>query len=183
MERHFAKKNEFRVDKSNHRGTACCVKIQVPDESSGELHHLFVGVSHQKFVKRPGSTSKVRYTDKGYLSSLYAFEPTPPYRVVARSGSFCFGYPGSEEGKENYHTNLTHARSLTMGEKENCPFITFVSGITEKAGDSSKIILGYGINDCISRFVEVDKSELVRLLFHPTGNFTYVNSKYLVSQT
>jgi hypothetical protein len=85
-DRHFAKKNEFRVDKSNHRGTACCVKIQVPDESSGELHHLFVGVSHQKFVRRPGSTSKVRYTDKGYLSSLYAFEPTPPYRVVAWRG-------------------------------------------------------------------------------------------------
>jgi hypothetical protein len=56
-----------------------------------------------------------------------------------------------------------------MGEPDNCPFSKFVSGITEKAGDPSKVIIGYGINDCISSFVEVDNSELVLLLFHPTG--------------
>jgi hypothetical protein len=36
-----------------------------------------------------------------------------------------------------------------------------VSGITEKVGDPSKVIIGYGINDCISRFVKVDKSDVV----------------------
>jgi hypothetical protein len=121
------------------------------------------------------------YTDKSYLSALYAFEPAPPYRIVARSGSFCFGYPDEEEAKENYYAKLTHARNLIMGEPENCPFITFVSGITEKVGNPSKVIIGYGINDCISRFVEVDKSELVRLLFHPTGRFAGTAPLYKAS--
>jgi hypothetical protein len=54
-----------------------------------------------------------------------------------------------------------------------------VSGITEKAGDATKVIIAYGINDCISRLVEVDKSELVRLLFHPTGKIGgTANSRY-----
>jgi hypothetical protein len=170
MERNFAIRGENNI-RPTHRGTACCGKIQVPDERSGKLKNLLVGISHQKYAKRSWSSTKVNYTDKAYLSALYAFEPVPPYRIVARSGSFCFGYPEKEEAKENYYANLTHARSLIMGEPENCPFITFVSGITEKAGDPSKVIIGYGINDCVSRFVEVDKSELVRLLFYPTGGF------------
>lgn len=171
MERNFAIRGEINIG-SRHRGTACCGKIQVPDERSGKLKHLLVGVSHQKYAKRPWSSTKVNYTDKSYVSALYTFEPSPPYRIVARSGSFCFGYPDKEEAKENYYANLTLARNLIMREPENCPFITFVSGITEKVGDPSKLIIGYGINDCVSRFVEVDKSELVRLLFHPTGRFT-----------
>jgi hypothetical protein len=170
LERNFAIRGAIKIWPA-HRGTACCGKIQVPDESSGKLKNLLVGISHQKYVKRSWSNTKVNYTDKSYLSAFYAFEPAPPYRIVARSGSFCFGYPDKEEAKENYYANLTLARSLIMGEPEDCPFITFVSGITEKAGDPSKVIIGYGINDCISRFVEVDKSELVRLLFHPTGTF------------
>jgi hypothetical protein len=170
MERSFAIRGEINIGPT-HRGTACCGKIQVPDERSGKLKDLLVGISHQKYAKRSWSSTKVNYTDKSYLSALYAFDPAPPYRIVARSGSFCFGYPDKEEAKENYYANLTLARNLIMGEPENCPFITFVSGITEKAGDPSKVIIGYGINDCISRFVEVDKSELVRLLFHPTGAF------------
>jgi hypothetical protein len=179
MERNFAIRGEINIMKSAHRGTTCCGKIQVPDERSGKLKNLLVGISHVKYVRRPGSSNKITYTDKSYLSSLYAFESTPPYRVVARSGSFCFGYPEKQEAKENYYANLTHARSMIMGEPENCPFITFVSGITEKAGDAAKVIIAYGINDCISRLVEVDKSELVRLLFHPTGKIGgTANSRY-----
>lgn len=102
---------------------------------------------------------------------------------MARSGSFCFGFPDKEEAKENYYSNLTLAKTLTMGEPESCPVVTFVSGITEKAGDPSKVIFGYGINDCTSRFVEVDKSELVRLLFHPTGRFTGTAPSYSTSST
>jgi hypothetical protein len=49
--------------------------------------------------------------------------------------------------------------------------------MTEKAGDDSKIILGYGINDCVPRFVEIDKSEIARLLFDPTMG---TNSSYAV---
>jgi hypothetical protein len=176
MERIFAIRGGI-IDKSRHRGSACCGKIQVPDEKSGKLKNFLVGISHQKYVNRAWRKNPIiNYTDKAYLSTLYAFEAVPPYRIVARSGSFCFGYPDKEEAKENYYAKLTLARRLTMGEPENCPFITFVSGITEKAEDPSKVIISYGINDCISRFVEVDKSELVRLLFHPTGGFAGVSS-------
>jgi hypothetical protein len=183
MERNFAVRGGV-IDRSSHRGTACCGKIQVPDEKSGKLKNLLVGVSHQKYVNRKWRKNPVKnYSDKAYLSALYAFEAEPPYRIVARSGAFCFGYPDKEEAKENYYANMTLARTLLMGEPENCPLITFVSGITEKAGDPSKVIIGYGINDCISRFVEVDKSELVRLLFHPTGKFSGTAPLHRASRT
>jgi hypothetical protein len=66
-----------------------------------------------------------------------------------------------------------------MGQAEECPQITSISGITETAHDSSKVILSYGINDCVSRFVEIDKSEIVRLLFHPTATVTNSTSASL----
>jgi hypothetical protein len=43
-----------------------------------------------------------------------------------------------------------------MGELEHCPFVIFVSGITGGVGDPSKVIIDYGINNCIAKFVEVD---------------------------
>ena len=41
----------------------------------------------------------------------------------------------------------------------------FISTFIEKAGDSSKTIVGYGLNDCTSRLVEVEKKEIVRMLY------------------
>ena len=41
----------------------------------------------------------------------------------------------------------------------------FVSSFIEKASDSSKTIIGYGLNDCTGRMVEVEKKEIVRLLY------------------
>ncbi len=55
-----------------------------------------------------------------------------------------------------------------MKVEENCPQIAFISSMTEKAGDDSKVIVGYGINDCVPRFVEINKSEIPRLLFNTT---------------
>jgi hypothetical protein len=49
--------------------------------------------------------------------------------------------------------------------------------MTEKVGDDTKVIVGYGINDCVPRFVEIDKSEIGRLLFNP---FVGSNSSYTV---
>jgi hypothetical protein len=49
----------------------------------------------------------------------------------------------------------------------NCPRIHFISGIAEKVGDDSKVILAYGVSDCLSRFVEVDKSDIAKMLWYP----------------
>jgi hypothetical protein len=78
MERNFAKRGEI-IDKPSHRGIG---------PRRGRLNNLLVGVSHQKYVKGPWSSTKVNCTDKSYLSASYALEPTPPYRIVARSGWF-----------------------------------------------------------------------------------------------
>jgi hypothetical protein len=172
MEQYFHMNGVYKTTQSKDRGTAGFIKVTDPrnnkstTDGNNNTQHLLVGISHRKLFDV--GNSKVVYKDKTYTSNLYAFEPTPPYRIVARSGAFCMGFSSKEEEKENYYSKLTRGRPLVMGEKENCPFITFVSGMTEKAGDSSKLILSYGINDCVPRFVEVDKSEIVRLLFNPT---------------
>ena len=64
------------------------------------------------------------------------------------------------------------ARVLTINRKLSqhnetfaCPQIHFVSSFIEKIGDSSTTVIGYGINDCTPRIVEVEKKEIARLLF------------------
>jgi hypothetical protein len=166
-----------KLPQSDDRGTAGFVKVQVPDTRSKSSNkrttgptskELLVGISHKKLF-RIDKNSKVKFTHSSYTHNFYAFEQTPPYRVVARSGAFCLGFSSEEENEENHYSLLTRSRPLIMGEKENCPQITFVSGMTETSGDDSKVILSYGINDCVPRFVEIDKSEIVRLLFNPTA--------------
>ena len=51
-------------------------------------------------------------------------------------------------------------------EEFDCPEISFVSGLTEHATDNARAILSYGINDCTSRVVLIDKSEISRYLFN-----------------
>jgi len=78
------------------------------------------------------------------------------------------GYSNSdEEMSANYYTKLMSLIPFRLGETNNCPHITFVSGMTEKVDDPTRVILSYGINDCTGRIVEIDKSEIVRLLFDP----------------
>ena len=43
--------------------------------------------------------------------------------------------------------------------------MSFISSFIEKADDSSKTAIGYGLNDCTGRLVEVDKKDIVRLLY------------------
>ena len=43
--------------------------------------------------------------------------------------------------------------------------MAFVSSFIEKAGDPSSVVIGYGLNDCTARIVEVEKKEIARLLF------------------
>jgi hypothetical protein len=171
VERYLGQREVYDLQVSRQRGTACCGKVQVPDVSTGAVKDFLVGISHQKIYKRKKDPrANVEYSDKTYTSNFYAFEPTPPYRVVAMSGKLCFSFSSDEESKENHYGNLTRAKPLVIGEEFDCPLIQFASGITEKAGDPSTMILGYGINDCTPRFVEIDKSEIIRLIFHPSGS-------------
>ena len=43
--------------------------------------------------------------------------------------------------------------------------MAFVSSFIEKAGDPSRTVIGYGLNDCTGRLVEVTKQEIARLLY------------------
>ena len=45
------------------------------------------------------------------------------------------------------------------------PQYHFVSTFAEKDDAPDKTVVGYGLNDCTPRLVEVDKAEVVRLLF------------------
>ena len=105
--------------------------------------------------------------DTNYVSFLYAFDPRPPFKVLARSGYFCLGFSGDEEsGMINPHSVLTRNRPLKQNnETFACPQIHYVETIIEKAGDPSSVVIGYGMNDCTARLVEVTKKEIARLLF------------------
>ena len=44
----------------------------------------------------------------------------------------------------------------------DCPQISFESSFTQKANDESSVVIGYGLNDCTGRLVEVANEEVVR---------------------
>ena len=52
-----------------------------------------------------------------------------------------------------------------MGRTFNCPRIHFVTGMVENADDPSKVIIFYGVNDCVPRMIVVDKAEIIQMLF------------------
>ncbi|KAL7548526.1 hypothetical protein ACHAWF_011811 [Thalassiosira exigua] len=107
--------------------------------------------------------------DTNYVSFFYAFEPHPPFELRARSGYFCLGFasPSAEEGGTiNRHSVLTHNRPLRQNnETFNCPQIHYVETVVEKVGDPKSVVIGYGMNDCTARLVEVTKAEISRMLF------------------
>eukprot|EP00542_Grammatophora_oceanica_P004166 CAMPEP_0194067632 /NCGR_PEP_ID=MMETSP0009_2-20130614/86658_1 /TAXON_ID=210454 /ORGANISM="Grammatophora oceanica, Strain CCMP 410" /LENGTH=606 /DNA_ID=CAMNT_0038720665 /DNA_START=182 /DNA_END=2002 /DNA_ORIENTATION=- len=146
------------------RGTACCVSI------THGGRRLLVGVSHDK---TPYSQIRAKLSDfqpNHFLSQFYAFEAKSPYSVVARSGYFCLGFPSVDtDGRQGYlPPNLIHNTEwdkLRLQEAFDCPKIHFVSGMTEAVDDSNMMILAYGVNDFLSRFVKVGKGDIASLLF------------------
>lgn len=125
------------------------------------------------------SSQEDRYN---YLSRLYAFSNAEPYSLIARSGLFCLGFTTKEDtttaslmhtgstsevgGVGNQYNILTQKKKLDMyGKTYDCPNIHFVDSIIDKAGDDSRVIVSYGVNDCVPRFVEVSKQDLVIHLF------------------
>ena len=165
----------YRIPLSPERGTACCVRIPDPRQHQHDNNHtdyLLMGVSHVKFphwkhYMQQRNATGVDYAVRGYLSRLYAFEPVPPYRLVARSGKFCLGLPASaREAMENPNNRYLERRLQHFNHTQlACPLIHFVTSIVEAVDDNQQVIISYGLNDCVARMAKVQKSELVQLLF------------------
>lgn len=156
---------------TTYHGSACCISIDVPPAQKFRSNSstLLLGITH---VKTPHNRDNLKgvVESNQYLSKLYAFEPVPPYKIVANSGYFCF--PAKPESKNTSNNPLTDFaptfRHLKIVDTiYNCPSIHFISGMVEKADDDTKVIIGYGVQDCTSWFVEVDKAEMISLLFEP----------------
>jgi len=175
-------------------GSACCIPIKWKDggtiyNSDGanrpKQRPLLLGFSHRK--TRKGAGPSVQYT---YVSRVYAFEPYPPFAIVALSGFFCLGY-APHQGTSIVDVGLLNVTSKAddeaiqsdneqiwgavndhkmklHGEQYDCPRIHFVSGIAEKFGDAGTVIISYGVNDCYPRMLEVSKKFLVGLLMPVT---------------
>lgn len=153
------------------RGSACCVPMQYPSAKNDSSRTVLVGIQHTKTPSQRNRILPPNVTSNHYLSSFYAFESTPPYSVIARSGWFCLGFPNDPNEKETTNISLLHHvtawRKLVLGGRTyNCPRIHFVSGMTIKVNDPNSVILAYGINDCYSRFVEIHLSDIYDLLFN-----------------
>ena len=175
------------VFKEAAHGGACCVSFSADELNVGGTktnHHesLLVGIGHTKVTWKPWySKANVPQAKKDllphthYVSLFYAFDPYPPFQVRARSGYFCLGHaplatgnelPSTEGGIFNPHSILTRNRMLQQNNVTfDCPQMSFISSFIEKVGDSSSTVIGYGLNDCTGRLVEVEKKEIVRLLY------------------
>jgi hypothetical protein len=87
---------------------------QEDDGSNIQIKQLLVGISHQSspLWRLQGQVSPLHTT-----SNFYAFEQTPPYRVLARSG-LCLGFPVRTENEQNYYSQLVRAGPLIMKEAQ-----------------------------------------------------------------
>ena len=152
------------------RGGSCCLPLEYTD-SQGYTSRLWMGVEHSKTPSQRHGIKRLpaQLQPNHYISRLYAFERTSPYRLVARSGYFCLGFPTEDECNDN-HPPLVRAtawRKLALGANAtfDCPRIHFISGMVLDVENPSHVLVAYGVNDCLSRIVRVRLSELQRLLF------------------
>ncbi len=167
-------------------GSACCISVQWQAENDDDYYdiegagerRLLLGFSHRKTRRGLGTTSP----PYNYVSRVYAFEPTPPFNLVARSGYFCLGFALNRQQHQKQKSRSNDEVNQSDNEQvwgaaneykltingivfENCPAIHFVTGIADKLGDEEHTaIISYGVNDCYPRMVEVSKQFLVSLL-------------------
>ncbi len=50
--------------------------------------------------------------------------------------------------------------------------------MVEKADDPSKVIISYGINDCVPRMIVVDNAEIIQMLFDVQGRLPPSRNDY-----
>jgi hypothetical protein len=165
-ELHFARKRIQEYPYSGEHGSACCIHAKGPDG-----RNLLLGVSHTK--SRPGHEERFGVGQLQYSSRFYAMESVAPYRVVARTGRFCFGFPEKSSqglGNRNPYTNMS-TEKLYIGQEYDCPKIHFVGSMIEMANDPSKLIVAYGVNDCVPRTVVIELADVLRMLFSPHERF------------
>ena len=161
---------ETKPPYTGDRGSACCVTMQHPHTNEVML----LGIAHSK-TRYNHKNNNNSANHKGgiaanhFFSSFYAMKATAPYRVVARTGNFCWGFANSPKGTKygNPYTQLQPDALHVLVKFHQCPRIHFVSGMTLKADDPSKLIVTYGINDCVPRMVVVDMNDILRMLFEP----------------
>ena len=136
---------------------------------------LLVAIVHPKTMF-PGKKLPEGVSPNTYLSKFVAFLSKEPYTIVAKSGMFCLGYPNrSVDGKtksENPLEFLQMNRLRFANETYECPRIHFVTGMVDapppknasENDESGSVIIAYGVSDCLSRFIEVPKSDIIRML-------------------
>jgi hypothetical protein len=168
-ESYFLNHNVKQLPYTEERGTACCIRIpNMLRHTTIDPDYLLVGVSHTKITKWQDGllkTHNVSFTLRQYNSRFYAFEPVPPYRVMAQSGRFCMPYPSTEEAAENPNLPLIRNIPFVIGTNYSCPYITFVMGMIETVDDPNTVLISYGMNDCGARVAKVSKTEISRMLF------------------
>lgn len=138
-----------------YRGTACCIDLTINDNATSTAQAVKVGIGHTVTKER------------AYLSYFYAFQPSPPFRLVAMSGYFCLhGMKDTDVGySDHWASELPKAPSMTVKEiSYSCPKVTFASGISEMVGDWNKVLISYGVNDCYSRTIALSKDKIVMML-------------------
>lgn len=165
----------FFNDEADH-GTACCVKVTLPQgKKTDPGREVMVGITHQKLSPRSNFwllDVKRRYENFGidrFVSRFVAYETQHPFNIVARSGWFCLGF-ATDPIELNHPQRSTLAGQNTQFRLDlfddvyECPVIHFASGFSEFVGNSSRAIIGYGVNDCHPRMFVVEKDEIVRML-------------------
>jgi ribosomal protein S27AE len=163
-ELHYVKHGVYAPALTFQRGSACCVAMENPDPDGPPL---LLGISHSKSRYKQRGLPDANVPFNSYFSAFYAMEAKAPYRVVARTGNFCFGRSAPDEAGGNPYANLNQ-ENLWIGNTQNCPRIHFVSGMVEKADDDSKLIVSYGVNDCAPRLVVIAKDDVQKMLFAPS---------------
>ena len=149
------------------RNSACCVRMEHPTTGKEYL----VGVVHPK-TPFPGKKLPSGLLPNIYLSRFIALEPYPPYFIVARTGSFCFGYPTDEEISHGRNKLLWHRQDvpLLMSKQTfQCPRIHFIMSMIDSLTNPSQVIMSYGVSDCTSRYVAINKSDIQSMLW-PSSN-------------
>jgi len=145
-------------------GTACCVSLNLNGQN------VLVGISHHKLSTRTKfwmwdiHQRYDHFQRDQFVSRFVAYQSTAPFDIVARSGHFCLGYGHIKSANNSLAGFNSHIHLDLFNHTYDCPPIHFASTFSEFVGDSSKAILGYGVNDCYPRLMVVSKHDIVKIL-------------------